>query len=301
MSDTTASAKSTAISERRLAANRANARKSTGPKSAAGKKRAAKNAGWHGLGRRDGVVTLNGAERARKARLMRSWAEGEVSEDERECLERAARAAIVWERVCRIDAIIFAEARAEAQARAEAEGLDEWGTKLAVASALPDARSLSMLIRQSTHWNRTLLAAIHEFSQRRYARRRKTNYASEPNDSSADPASESGVTAIKPRNRAHADRADAARPSESRGESDGEPTSANCASGPNDSSADPALASEVTADRPRNRAHADGADAARPSAAAMELREESEGDPTPANHDVEITTMIRNCADEPKR
>ena len=192
------------ISPRRLAANRANATQSTGPRTAAGKTRSARNAGWHGLGRRDGVVALTGAERARMGRLRARWAGADDSEEERECLKRAARAGVIVERLARIDSMAFAEARMQAEARALASGADEDATALAVAAALPDLRTLTMLARQTERWSRALIGAFGERDRLRTARRRGAEVAHEPKPTASEVAGRSGVAADQVAIRAHA-------------------------------------------------------------------------------------------------
>ena len=68
-------------SERQLAANRANARKSTGPRSASGKKRASRNALKHGL-----TTPVSGAEFIREIEALA----GQIADDPEDRLRMVA-------------------------------------------------------------------------------------------------------------------------------------------------------------------------------------------------------------------
>jgi hypothetical protein len=75
-------------SERQLAANRANARKSTGPRSASGKKRASRNALKHGLN-----TPMSGAEFARTTEALARQIAGNSKDRLRMAAARDAAAA----------------------------------------------------------------------------------------------------------------------------------------------------------------------------------------------------------------
>ena len=98
------------VSDRKLAANRANAAKSSGPKTAGGKARSARNGTSHGLAGRH--LTLTGAERGRLRRRIVEWSEHYGPEDGREArlVERAALATVVLDRIKAIDEAAWAEA-----------------------------------------------------------------------------------------------------------------------------------------------------------------------------------------------
>lgn len=87
----------------RLAANRANALKSTGPRSARGKARSARNATLHGL--LATTITLSAAERSRLVRLRRHWLKGldPLIPVEAALFHQMTRAWIVLERVDRLE------------------------------------------------------------------------------------------------------------------------------------------------------------------------------------------------------
>ena len=90
------------ISERKRAANCANARSSTGPRTAAGKTRAAKNALRHGL---RSPVLSDPVLMAEVESLAKEIAGGEASEELRELAERIAEAQINLVRRARQDFI----------------------------------------------------------------------------------------------------------------------------------------------------------------------------------------------------
>lgn len=81
-------------SERQLRANRANASRSTGPRSRAGKQRASRNAVRHGLS-----VDLRGSRREEIELLARELAGDDVGVNRRECAWSLAYAVLELERV----------------------------------------------------------------------------------------------------------------------------------------------------------------------------------------------------------
>ena len=141
------------------------------------------------------MVALSGAERARAGRLRRSWAEGEVSAAEWEWLGKAARAAVIVERLFRIDTAAFAEARADARACAIEAGADDDESTLAVAAALPNLRTLTMLARQTTRWDRAIPKAIGAFDRLRRERLRRAKCADEPKGLVTETSAKSRVAA----------------------------------------------------------------------------------------------------------
>ena len=101
------------VSERKRQANRANALKSTGPRTAEGKARSSRNGSWHGLAGRE--VVLTDRERAGYGRKMgaleREYRPGD--EEERRLVEEAALAETVLERIETIDWAAWSEAGRE--------------------------------------------------------------------------------------------------------------------------------------------------------------------------------------------
>jgi hypothetical protein len=78
-------------SEKQIAANRANARKSTGPKTATGKLKSSRNAFRHGL---SGPVPLDPATYAKVDSLAREVAGDQASDDQQTAAQDFARAQI---------------------------------------------------------------------------------------------------------------------------------------------------------------------------------------------------------------
>jgi hypothetical protein len=132
----------TTISLRRLEANRRNARKSTGPRTARGRAIASKNATRHGL---DAArVALTGAERARYGRRLRKWsaALGPETGAEREAVARAVRASILVERVDALDALAWADPKDPDLDRLDASARLVGRFSRALQAALRDVRAL---------------------------------------------------------------------------------------------------------------------------------------------------------------
>ena len=88
-------------SEKQIAANRRNAQNSSGPRSAAGKKRASRNAHRHGLSKPMSGIVFTRAVEDLARRLVRDGADATT----RELAREAARGMLELERVRRIAAI----------------------------------------------------------------------------------------------------------------------------------------------------------------------------------------------------
>ena len=90
-------------SDKQIAANRRNARKATGPRSAAGKKRASRNAYRHGLSKAMSGVVFTRAVEDLARRIVRDGADASTLELARE----AARGMLELERVRRIEVALI--------------------------------------------------------------------------------------------------------------------------------------------------------------------------------------------------
>lgn len=136
------------ISAAKVEANRRNALRSTGPRSARGKARVRGNGGErHGLAR--GVVVLSHVERARKQRRLRRWVESlrPGNEAERELVEEAVVASIVLDRIARIEAGEGRWWRDEVRDRFDADARAEAEEALALLDADP---AVAVLVLERT-------------------------------------------------------------------------------------------------------------------------------------------------------
>ena len=95
-------------SDKQIAANRRNARKATGPRSAAGKKRASQNAFRHGLSKPIAGLGFTRAVEELACRLVRDGADAST----RELAREAARGMLELERVRRIEVALIERASA---------------------------------------------------------------------------------------------------------------------------------------------------------------------------------------------
>ena len=165
-------------SPRRIEANRQNAQRSTGPRSRRGKARASKNAAKHGLS--ENQIVLTGPERARLQRRRKQWAADLQPRDavERELFETLLHATIVRERVDRLDAVAWDDARrlaAEAFDRDHPGPLDadaQARRQAAITAALPEPRALRTFLRHAPRWDRASFRALHTLRQLREQRHR---------------------------------------------------------------------------------------------------------------------------------
>ena len=91
------------LSDRKIAANRANARKSTGPTTAAGKRRSSQNATTHGLTAT--TVVIRGEDPDRFAALVESYRRRfrPENDDERAMVDELAAASWRYRRVTKVD------------------------------------------------------------------------------------------------------------------------------------------------------------------------------------------------------
>ena len=89
-------------SEARLAANKANAQKSTGPRTTQGKARSARNSATHGLSAHK--VRLTPTERSRLSRLRKLWRTEFLPQtpEEHDLVEQGAYASLILERLDKI-------------------------------------------------------------------------------------------------------------------------------------------------------------------------------------------------------
>jgi hypothetical protein len=160
------------ISVRRLFANRANARKSSGPRTSVGKARAARNALRHGFER---LVVCHGGYGADVEVLARIIAGGDASKERFACACRIAAAQLNLKQV--------RDARQELLA---ATGPDIVG---AIVGAIVDRKLLSKLVPLNRYEQRALARrrfAIQEFdrtgrNERRRAKNRVDFLGNEPN------------------------------------------------------------------------------------------------------------------------
>jgi hypothetical protein len=106
------------ISRRKLSANRANARASTGPRTAAGKARAARNALRHGL---RSPISANAALSAEVEALAQQIAGEGASQEQRELAVRVAEAQIDLTRVRRARHDLLARLHSENGYQAKAD------------------------------------------------------------------------------------------------------------------------------------------------------------------------------------
>lgn len=96
------------VSQRRIEANRRNALRSTGPRTAAGKARSSRNRTTHGLGGHE--IRLTKAEQEARRRLRREWFDHyrPRCDAERAAIAAATHAQIVLRRIRRLDAEMHA-------------------------------------------------------------------------------------------------------------------------------------------------------------------------------------------------
>jgi hypothetical protein len=165
------------ISERKLAANQANAKKSTGPKTAKGKKRVRLNALRHGLASRFVVVPdLEDPERFRALlRTLRSELEP-VGVRETLLLRQIAEGLWRANRGPRAEAGLFAAAAAERLGETFGRLLedDEMPPKARQAAfTLPDASDLRNLARYEAAHRRQMTRALKELEVLQRRRKRQ--------------------------------------------------------------------------------------------------------------------------------
>ena len=171
------------LSEKRLAANRANAAKSTGPKTIQGKLNTSRNATRHGI--LANTVLIQGESREQFAALLNSYTAQFQPQTpvEHSFVERVAVAQ--W-RQNRIWAAEAAGISREMQNQAESTGDDNPPTRtmLALRALADNSRHLDLMSRYEHRYDRQqyrAIEALERMQERRIARAKQSHGADENN------------------------------------------------------------------------------------------------------------------------
>ena len=135
------------LTPQRLAANRRNAQKSTGPRTRSGKKRSSRNHTTHGLDAEQ--PRLTNAEKGRRWRMIRAWEHDFQTVDERDhdLIAQVATARVMLERA----------SAAEAALCPPPSGSNP---------ALPTSAAMRLYLRHAPRWDRMINDAVKELIQR---------------------------------------------------------------------------------------------------------------------------------------